>query len=127
MKSMSQLSISQAASKKRKHSTDNTMSPLSNENSNQLNQDNYTLYKPSKYLKMPRKLLLYSLRLQLNYPLKKKKEQKFLLARLKIIDQEFCLEQIYSLYQTYFDLGLQHQIWPVGFTTVLSIYKMRLF
>ena len=133
MKSMSQLSISQeAASKKIKRLSDDTMLPsLNNENSsssnNQFNQDNYTLYKPSKYLKMPRKLLLQSLRLQLNYALKKKKEQCFILSRVAIIDQQFCLDQIRSLYQTYFDLGLQYQVWLVSFKIVLSMYIIRLF
>ncbi len=109
-----------------KHSTEDKK--LSNDNStNQSNQDNYTLCKPSKYLKMPRKLLLHSLRLQLNYPLKKKKEQSFILSRLAIVDQQFCLDQIRSLYQTYFDLGLEHQMWPVSFKIVLSMYMIRLF
>ena len=90
-----------------------------NEISNQINSQNYTLYKPSKYLKMPRRLLLHSLHLQLNCPLKKKKEQRFILSRLKIIDQQFCLEQIRYLYQTYFDLGLQQQVWPVSFNIIL--------
>ncbi len=70
----------------------------------QINSQNYMLYKPSKYLKMPRRLLLYSIHLQLNYPLKKKKEQRFVLLRLTIVDQQFCLEQIRYLYQTYFSI-----------------------
>ncbi len=70
-KSMSQLSISQAAvPKKTKLSPVETMSS-NNEISTQTNSQNYTLYKPSKYLKMPRRLLLHSLHLQLNCPLKK--------------------------------------------------------
>jgi hypothetical protein len=120
MKSMSQLSLSQGASKKLKNSTHKIMSMSDNE-SNQSNQVNITFYKPSKYLKMPRKLLLHSLRLQLNYPLKKKKEQKFILARLTTIDQQFCLDQIRYLYQIYFDQGSQHQTWPVSFKIILNI------
>jgi hypothetical protein len=82
MKSMSQLSISQAAiPKKTKRPVVETMSS-NNEISTQTNSQNYTLYKPSKYLKMPRRLLLHSLHLQLNCPLKKKKEQRFVLSRL---------------------------------------------
>ena len=46
----------------------------SNTEGSQINSQNYTLYKPSKYLKMPRTLLLHSLHLQLNCPLKRKKE-----------------------------------------------------
>jgi hypothetical protein len=107
---MSQLSISQAAvPKKTKLSPVETMSS-NNEISTQTNSQNYTLYKPSKYLKMPRRLLLHSLHLQLNCPLKKKKEQDFVLSRLTIIEQQFCLEQIRNLYQTYLDLGSQQKV-----------------
>jgi hypothetical protein len=117
MKSMSQLSISQGASKKMKNSTQQTI--LSFENySHHSEEDDYVLYKPSKYLKMPRKLLLRSLCLQLNYPLKKGKERRFILSRLQILDQQFCLDQIRSLYQTYCDLGLRYQIWPVSLTPI---------
>jgi hypothetical protein len=93
---MSQLSVSQedgGGLKKTKNLTSETMSS-NNDNSIQSNQNNCTLYKPSKYLKMPRKLLLHSLHLQLNCSLKKKKEQKFILSRLKIFDQQFYLDQI---------------------------------
>ncbi len=88
----------------------------------QINSQNYMLYKPSKYLKMPRRLLLYSLHLQLNCPLNKKKEQRFVLSRLKIVDQQFCLEQTRYLYQTYFDLDLQQEVWPVSFSIITSIF-----
>ncbi len=109
-KSMSQLSISQeAVPKKTKRATVETMSSNTDIVS-QINSQNYTLYKLSKYLKMPRRLLLYSLHLQLNCPLKKKKEQRFVLSRLKIVDQQFCLERIRYLYQTYLDLGSQQKV-----------------
>jgi hypothetical protein len=71
---MSQLSISQGGSNKMKNSTQETR-PSNDNKSNQSNQINYTLYKPSKYLRMQRKLLLHSVHLQVNYTLKKKKEQ----------------------------------------------------
>jgi hypothetical protein len=122
IKSMSQLSISQATvPKKTKLSPVEIM--LSNSEINtQTSSQNDTLHKPSKYLKMPRRLLLHSLHLQLNCPLKKnKKEQRFVLSRLKLVDQQFCLEQIRYLYQTYFDLGLQQQVWPVSFSIITSI------
>jgi len=117
---MSQLSISQGVSKKLKCSLEETTSSKSDRLS-QSNQDNLVLYKPSKYLKMPRRLLLHSLRLQLNCSLKKKKEQNFILSRLKTIDQQFCIDQIRYLYQTYFDLGLQYQIWPVSFKFIRDV------
>ena len=43
-----------------------------------------------------------------------KKEQRFILSRLTTVDQQFCLEQIRYLYQTYFNLGSQHQVWPLS-------------
>ncbi len=105
---MSQLSIPQeAVPKKTKRSTVETMSS-NNEISTQTSSQNYILYKPSKYLKIPRRLLL-----QLNCPLKKKKEQRFVLSRLRY------------LYQTYLDLGLQQQVWPVSFGIITSIFMPR--
>jgi hypothetical protein len=121
MKSMSQLSISQVAvPKEMKRSVLETMSS-NNEISTQTDSQNYTLYKPSKYLKIPRRLLLHSLHLQLNCPLTKKKEQHFVLSRLTIVDQQFCLKHIRYLYQTYLDLGLQEQVWLVSFSIITSI------
>ena len=130
MKSMSQLSISQQTSKKIKYSTSKTMSSYSS-NDNELGHDQYTFYKSSKYLKMPRKLLLHSLRLHLHCPLKKKKEQKFILTRLTIVDQQFCLQQLQYLYRTYYEQGAQYQVWLVSITyssmyideTFFMIYK----
>jgi hypothetical protein len=70
---------------------------------------------------MSRKLLLHSLRFQLKHPLKKKKEKRnFILLRLKISDQQFCVDQIRYLYQMYFGLGLQHQTWPVSYKIITS-------
>jgi hypothetical protein len=121
IKSMSQLSVSQASvPKKTKLSPVEIM--LSNSEINtQTSSQNDTLHKPSKYLKMPRRLLLHSLHLQLNCHLKKKQEQRFVLSRLKIVDQQFCLEKIRYLYQTYFDLGSQQQVWLVSFSIITSI------
>jgi hypothetical protein len=90
-KSMSQLSISQVAVLKKKKLSPVEIMSSNNEISTETDSQNYTLYKPSKYLKMPRRLLLQSLHLQLNSPLKKKKVQRFVLSRLKIFDQQFCL------------------------------------
>jgi hypothetical protein len=74
---MIQLSISQATiSKKTKHFKVQTMFSNSDIGS-QTYPQNYTLYKPSNYLKMPRGLLLHSLHLQLNRSLKKKKKKAF--------------------------------------------------
>lgn len=99
IKSLSQLSLSQGTPKKIKLST---------------NETPFTLYKPSKYLKMPRKLLVHSLSLQLNCSLKQNKMQRFTLTRLKIFDRKFCLNQTHDLYKTYFDQGAKYRIWPVS-------------
>lgn len=121
MKSMSQLSISQeGVCKKLKQSIGET-TPSSKEMDDQTSSQQITFYKPSKYLKMPRKLLLHSLHLQLNCRLKKKKEQHFILVLLKIMDRQFCLEQIHYLYQTYLKLGLQHQVLSVSIPVPLSL------
>lgn len=113
VKSLSQLSISQKAAKKAKLTTNETMLSARTIRDQSSSQKNCTFHKPSKYLKMPRKLLLHSLRLHLDHLLKKKKEQNFIRSRLEILDQQFCLDQIRSLYQTYFDQGSQYQMWPV--------------
>jgi hypothetical protein len=86
--------------------------------SNRLDEIDFNLNKFSKYLKMPRRLLINSLHLQLNYPLKKKKEQNFILSRLRLFDEQFCLDQIRYLYQVYFDLGSKSYIWPVSFEMI---------
>jgi len=54
--------------------------------------------------------------------IEEKKEPRFILSRLTTVDQQFCLEQIRYLYQTYFDLGSQHQVWPVSSHILLFIF-----
>jgi hypothetical protein len=63
---------------------------------------------------MPKKLLLHSLRLQLNHQIKKKKEKRFILSRLSLLDQQFCIGMMQSLYQSYAADGAQYKIWPVS-------------
>lgn len=104
IKSMSQLSISQQALKRIEHSTSN----------DKFNQNEIIFYKPSRYLKMSRKLLLHSLRLQLRCSLKKKKEQKFIFEQTTVMDRQFCLNQLYLLYQRFYSQGEQHQVWLVS-------------
>ncbi len=107
MKSISQLSISQPVVRKKTKLSMVEIISLNNGINTETDSQNDTLHKASKYLKMARRLLLHSLHLQLNCPLKKKKEQDFVLSQLRIIDQQFCLDQIRYLYQTYLDLDLQ--------------------
>ncbi|CAF1535325.1 unnamed protein product [Adineta ricciae] len=70
---------------------------------------------------MPRKLLLHSLRLQLKHPLKRKKERHFIVERLQLLDQQFYLDHIRCLYQTYFDQGLKFHMWPDGILKIAQI------
>ena len=63
---------------------------------------------------MPKKLLLHSLRLHLNHPIKKHKEKSFILSRLRLLDEQFCIGMDKYLYQSYFDNGSKYKIWPVS-------------
>lgn len=105
-KNVCQSSVSQEKPKRRKYSKPQ--------------EDKIIFYKPSKYLKMPKKLLLQSLRLQLNCPLKKRKEQQFILMRLRTVDQRFCLDQLHQLYWTYYEQGVQSQVWLVCLSRYLQ-------
>ena len=118
MKALSQLSISQPSTKKTKNSlSHHTVASA---------HDNVTQYKPSKYLRMPRKIPLRSLRLQLNSALKEQKDRQFLLARLELSDKKLCLDANKYLYQTYLDLGSRHNIWSVSVETIIFIRLFRI-
>ena len=106
MKSLSQLSLSQQKS--------TTKRKKSNQDESRVDINTITIYKSSKYLRMPRRLLLRSLRLQLNHPIKEENEQQFILARLRLLDELFCIDQIQCLYQYYFEQGLKFRMWPVS-------------
>ena len=137
-KSLSQLSISRQEQrtaggekeevKKLKNSMREKMSSSfsNNDNDNNTNDrselrnedNNCTLYELPKYLRMPRKLLVHSLRLELNSNRRlkwNKQERRFLFTRLQLFDRQFYLDQIRYLYQFYFDQGLKYQTWPVSF------------
>ncbi|CAF1565017.1 unnamed protein product [Didymodactylos carnosus] len=98
MKSFSQLSISQRSSTKKHNSS--------------MREIDLRFHRYSKYLEMPRGLLLRSLRLQLNHRLKKRNGQEYVLRRLQLVDERFCVDRIRYLYQSYLDLGLSDRIWP---------------
>nr|ABQ08076.1 hypothetical protein [Adineta vaga]ABQ08081.1 hypothetical protein [Adineta vaga] len=120
MKSLSQLSLShQKSSTKKKKSSQNTNSS-NNQVDNNSDNINFTFNKSSKYLRMPRKLLLHSLRLQLNHPIKKKKETRFILTRLQLLDHQFCLDRIRYLYQSYYDQGMKFQMWPENILKIVQ-------
>lgn len=113
MKSLSQLSISQQSSNKQLNEMTQQCSPMDEALCDMANVDLH-LHKYSKYLKMPRRLLLQSLRLQLDYRLTKKISQNYVLCRLKLLDEHFCADRIRHLYQSYLDLGFQDQTWKVS-------------
>ena len=74
------------------------------------------LQKFSKYLRMPRHLLLRSLQLQLNFPLKQENEQNYVIRQVQLINEQFCVDRLRYLYQSYWDLGSSAHIWPVSVT-----------
>lgn len=46
--------------------------------------------------------------------LKEKNEQIFISTLLELFDQQYYLEKEQELWQSYLDIGLQQQIWPVS-------------
>ena len=124
IKSLSQLSISQPTPKKVKKTTDETISI--DDHLQHFEQIEFNLHKFSKYLKMPRGLLLRSLRLQLNDPLKAQNEQDYILCRLRTLDEQFCLDRIRHLYQAYVDLGSHYQIWPVSQIALCCVLQISM-
>lgn len=65
------------------------------------------------YLKESSNILIQSLRQHLNHTLKKRTEQRYLYLRLQLLDRQFHLGLDRCKWQLYFDLGSQHQLWPV--------------
>lgn len=56
----------------------------------------------------------HTLRLKLNHHLIKNKERNFVFSRLRLLDENCYMDRIYQIWQTYFDIGVQHQLWPVS-------------
>lgn len=69
--------------------------------------------RPSKYLKMPYKLLHHNLCVQLNHQLIKNRERYFVFSRLRLLDELCYMNNLHKLWQTYNELGVQHQLSPV--------------
>jgi hypothetical protein len=113
IRSLSQLSLSQRSRKRQRTTTEESSSMA--DNLSDMTTIDLKLEKYSKYLRMPRKLLLRSLQLQLHCRrLKRKDEQNYLLRRLQLIDEHFCVDLIRYLYQSYWDLSSSVNIWPVS-------------
>ena len=60
-------------------------------------------------------MLFQQLSKKLEYPFRRKDEQRFLYMRLLYLDQLHCLEVDQESWQSYLDIGLQQQRWPVSF------------
>lgn len=74
------------------------------------------LYRPSRsrYLSMPKKLLFRSICRQVNHPLKQKKQRTFVINRLAMLDEHFCLGMCQHLYRSYLEIGSSTKQWPVS-------------
>jgi hypothetical protein len=68
------------------------------------------------YLERSSSILFQMLSKRLNYTIKKKDEQRFIHARLSLLDQHYCLGVNLQLWQSYLDIGLQQHRWPVSFS-----------
>ena len=66
------------------------------------------------YLARSSSILWQTLTKPLNYSVKDQNEQRFLYERLELLDQQYCLRVDQQLWQSYFDIGLQKHVWPVG-------------
>lgn len=65
------------------------------------------------YLTRSSSILCQILNKALNYSLKKEDEKRIIYARLVLLDQQYCLEMDRQLWQSYLDIGLQQNLWPV--------------
>ena len=73
------------------------------------------------YLKVHPNLLFRSLHVHLNYIIKKKKERQFLHHRLQLFDEQCRLDHQKELWQSYFILGSEQQLWPVSFHSLFIV------
>ena len=122
VQSFSQLSISPRSTKKRKGTTQDSSSSMEDALS-EVGEMRVRLDKYSRYLKMPTKLLLRSLRLQLDHRLKRDFERHYILRRLHLLDEHYCVDRIRHLYQSYWDLGSQDRRWPVSWRESFVFHK----
>lgn len=119
VKALSQLSLSQRSHKRQRGMIEETFSmddSLSDVTDINLKLDQY-----SKYLRMPQKLLLRSIGIQLNYRLKEKDEHNYIIRRLQLIDEHFCVHLIRNQYQSYWYLGSSARLWPVSLTVCVRV------
>lgn len=82
-------------------------------------------HRPSKYMRVQKHILLRTLRLHLKHRLRKKEEQTFILARLNLFDQQYCLGLYQKLWQLYMNMGSEHHVWPVSYQSALVDEKKQ--
>ena len=68
----------------------------------------------SRYLTKTPRLLFQMLRLHLNHPLKGKQPQQFIYHRLHLYDRQYRLDLHRHLWQSFRELGANHEVWPVS-------------
>ena len=73
-------------------------------------------------------IIIKMLRKTMNYPFKDINEKKFIFIRLNLLDQSYCLKLKEKLWESYLDIGLQQQLWPVNILFYLKfIDRIHIF
>lgn len=57
--------------------------------------------------------------------MRKKSHQRFVVTRLRLLDEQYCLNQHRYLHQTCLDLGLQHELWPVSMEMTVVVHWLH--
>ncbi|CAF4570200.1 unnamed protein product, partial [Rotaria sp. Silwood2] len=115
-RTLSEISISEPSKKKQKK--DKRKLRTTNKQNDHLFGK---IYKKSKYLKVKSFVLVRTLRLHLKHLLQTSNERKFVLTRLKLLDEQYCVTLWQDLWQFYFDFGIKHSIWPESVTLKVKI------
>ena len=93
----------------------NSQRPAKKKRSSQISYSSIrSNYKLPMYMKTSPNILFQTLRLQTKHPLKKRGEQRFIHQRLQLIDRQARLQLRRNLWQSFFALGCERQIWPVS-------------
>jgi hypothetical protein len=82
-------------------------------------------YKLPMYMKTSPNILFQAVRLQIKHPLKRRGEQRFIHQRLQLIDRQARLQLRRSLWQSFFALGCERQVWPVSSRRSDNTHRMH--
>lgn len=66
------------------------------------------------YLERASAVLFKTLSNRLNHPLKRQEDQRFIYARLDLLDRHYCSEVDRNLWKSYLNIGLIQRRWPVS-------------